>query len=156
MMAAAVPVVRVTAELLVECDLPESLDAIALHDAAGRAVAAAGVPSDAHLTVSLVDSARMAELKLQAFGVHHATDVLAFGVDDPRDPGPGPFVLGDVFVCPEVAVRQARALGVPPLHEVTTLIAHGVLHLLGHAHGTPDDERAMVRAQDRVREEALA
>lgn len=138
------------AELLVECDLPAGLDPIVLRDTVARTVTEAGVPPEAHLTISLMDSARMAELKQQAFGVHDATDVLAFGVDDPLHPGPGPFVLGDVVVCPEVAVRQARALGHPPVQEITTLIAHGVLHLLGHDHGTPDDERAMVRAQERI------
>lgn len=144
------------ADLLVECDLPPSVDPIVLHEVAARAVVAAGVPAEAHLTISLVDPARMAELKLQAFGVHDATDVLAFGVDDPLDPGPGPFVLGDVVVCPDVAVRQARALGHPPLQEITTLIAHGILHLLGHDHGTPDDERSMVRAQDQICSAALS
>lgn len=137
-------------ELLVECEVPAGLDPVVLRDVAARTLVEAGVPPEAHLAISLVDLARMAELKQQAFGVHHATDVLAFGVDDPHDPGPGPFVLGDVVVCPEVAVRQARALGHSPLQEITTLIAHGVLHLLGHDHATPDDERAMVRAQSRI------
>lgn len=145
-----------TAELAVECALPASIDPLALRHAGAGILRAAGIARTTHLTVSLVDADRMAALKREAFGVHAATDVLAFGVDDPRDPGPGPFVLGDVVVCPEVAVRQARALGHSPFEETVTLMAHGILHLLGHDHGDPDAERAMAREQARLVGAALA
>lgn len=138
------------AELAVECALPAGLDPSALGHAGERLIDAAGIARDAHLTVTLVDQARMASLKQEAFGVHAATDVLAFGVDDPNDPGPGPFVLGDVVICPDVAARQARALGHSTFEEITTLMAHGVLHLLGHDHADPQGERAMASAQARL------
>jgi probable rRNA maturation factor len=138
------------AELVVECALPAGLDPTALGHAGERLLHAAGVDRDTHLTVTLVDLPRMASLKEQAFGVHAATDVLAFGVDDPADPGPGPFVLGDVVICPEVAARQARTLGHSALEEVTTLMAHGILHLLGHDHADAPGERTMAAEQARL------
>lgn len=143
-------------ELVVECALPSGLDPFALQHVGFRVLREAGVEPDTHVTVTLVDQERMAGLKSEAFGVHAATDVLAFGVDDPRNPGPGPSVLGDVVVCPEVAERQARALGHSTFEEVTTLMAHGILHLLGHDHADADGERAMASAQSRLVEVALS
>ena len=47
-----------------------------------------------------------------------------------------PRLLGDVVVCPRVAQRQARAHGLPLTLEVAVLLVHGILHVLGHDHGT--------------------
>lgn len=55
----------------------------------------------------------------------------------------GPVHLGDVIVCPEVAARQA------PEHcgeidaELSMLVIHGVLHILGHDHAEPAETAAM-------------
>ena len=74
------------------------------------------------------------------------TDVLAFAMTD----GAGRTV-GDVYVCPWVAAREAKARGVPLREELVRLVIHGTLHALGRTH--PEGRRArgpaMWRRQER-------
>jgi len=126
-------------------DVPVDLDdVVAIVEHTMRALS---VPPEAAVSVTLVDAASIADLKQQAFGVHRATDVLSFPMDDLDDPMPGPLVLGDVVVCPQVAARQARALGIPLEQELRHLVVHGLLHLTGRDHGSPQDELDMARAE---------
>ena len=117
---------------------------------ATRTLALLGVPPQASLTITLVEPDAIASLKEQAFGIHAATDVLAFPVDDPFDPAPGPVVLGDLVLCPAVATRQARALGSTLDAEMVELVVHGLLHLAGRTHDTPRQELAMAGEQRRL------
>jgi probable rRNA maturation factor len=79
------------------------------------------------------------------------TDVLAFPLE-----GPGGLV-GDIYVCPWIARREAVARRVPVRQELIRLVIHGTLHVLGHDH--PENgqrERSpMWRRQERY-VEALA
>ena len=81
-------------------------------------------------------------------GTAGPTDVLAFPID--LDDSTGPRVLGDVVICPTVAAAQAPA-GVAA--ELSLLVVHGVLHVLGHDHATPEDERAMWAKQSALLEQ---
>jgi len=81
---------------------------------------AAGV-GDGHLSVELVDEARIRELNRAHRGHDEPTDVLAFPIDGAGEVA-GPRELGDVAICPEQS---------SDLVEVTV---HGVLHLCGYDH----------------------
>lgn len=52
-------------------------------------------------------------------------------------------LLGDVIVSVPTAQRQADERNRSLVDEITTLLAHGVLHLLGFDHPTDDAEREM-------------
>jgi probable rRNA maturation factor len=77
------------------------------------------------------------------------TDVLSF----PQDPGPGPSAqspeptIGDVVISLDTARRQAREGGWPLSVELRRLLAHGLLHCLGHDHEQPAEARRMARAE---------
>jgi rRNA maturation RNase YbeY len=114
------------------------VDRARVRDGAARALESLGVP------------ARIAELKREALGIREHTDVLAFGVDDPFDPAPGPTVLGDIVICPAIATRQARALGRSLEREIDELTVHAILHLVGRDHDRASSERAMAREQRRI------
>jgi probable rRNA maturation factor len=79
-------------------------------------------------------------------GRNRPTDVLAFAMTD----GAGRTV-GDVYICPWVAEREARARGVPPREELIRLVVHGTLHALGltHPEGPARTRSAMWRRQER-------
>lgn len=130
---------RVSVEDLADSDL----DIEWIRTRAGAFMHALGAPPAASLSVTLVDREQIAEIKSDAFGVHAATDVLSFPMDDPFDPAPGPIVLGDIVLCPPVANAQARALGHSLEEEVEHLLVHGLLHIMGDEHADPDAERAM-------------
>lgn len=108
-----------------------------------------GVSPDLELTVSFVEADVIAGLKAEHLaGDGSPTDVLAFPIDaEPEVAGPG--LLGDVIVCPEVAAAQAGGRdGLRRAHdgsvdaELSLLVVHGILHLLGHDH--VDDAEAAV------------
>jgi probable rRNA maturation factor len=129
---------------------PVPIDLTALRRVAARTLDAVGVPPDAALAVMLVESERMAELKEKALGERAPTDVLAFPMDDLEHPMPGPFVLGDVVICPEVADAQARAAGHTLRDELSLLLVHGILHCLGRDHAMPAEEKAMFAEQAEI------
>jgi probable rRNA maturation factor len=109
----------------------------------------------------------MADLNQRFRGEEGPTDVLAFPIDedaveggrspDSGGPGPGattsepyeiPIVLGDVVVCPRVALRNAPAHAGTYDDELALLVVHGILHLLGMDH-TDDREAAVMERRER-------
>jgi probable rRNA maturation factor len=71
------------------------------------------------------------------------TDVLAFAMREGELGHVGSEILGDVVVSVETAQRQAEKAGHDLLTEVTMLLTHGLLHLLGWDHDTKAKDRAM-------------
>lgn len=98
---------------------------------------------DAELSILLCDDETIRELNRRYRKKNEPTDVLAF----PMQEGPGPSVdtgvLGDVVISLPTAARQAAQRDRPIIQEVTFLLAHGLLHLLGYDHGTTREEREM-------------
>ena len=112
------------------------------------------VSSDAELAILFVDEAAMEELHIKWMDEPGSTDVLSFPMDELR-PGtsdlPTPAgLLGDIVVCPAVAVRQAKAAGHSTEEEMLLLTTHGILHLLGYDHAEPEEEKEMFELQRRL------
>jgi probable rRNA maturation factor len=104
-----------------------------LHDAVKAAMAAAGV-ADGHLSVELVDEARIRALNREHLSRDEPTDVLAFPVDG-LAPVSGPRELGDVVICPGQTSDMREAA------------VHGVLHLCGYDHGSDAGEMLALQAR---------
>ncbi|MFH1866355.1 MAG: rRNA maturation RNase YbeY [Candidatus Eisenbacteria bacterium] len=112
-----------------------------------------GAGSD--LSVVFARDAFVKELNAAYRDTDEATDVLAFamrdgelpGVDgDPEELEP---VLGDVVISVDRAIAQAQRYRRTPEHEVLTLVAHGVLHLLGHDHENSSERTKMRNLENR-------
>jgi probable rRNA maturation factor len=71
------------------------------------------------------------------------TDVLAFAMHEGEFGALAGHMLGDVIVSVDTARRQAQSRRRPVLDEVTMLLAHGLLHLLGWDHRTDAEDRRM-------------
>jgi len=104
-------------------------------------LSAAAPRGSAAVSVLLCGDARMRRLNREYRRMDRPTDVLSF----PSGGGP---LLGDVAVDVPYAARQARKRGHGLEREVQVLLAHGVLHLLGHDHETDGGE--MFRLQRRL------
>jgi probable rRNA maturation factor len=78
----------------------------------------------------------MRELNSQYRGKDYATDVLSFNMDETTEDGK--FYLGDIIVNTEQASRQAGEYGNSLEEEISELIAHGMLHLMGVHHDHDD------------------
>ena len=102
------------------------------------------VGAHGELTLTFVDRAEIAALNAEHLGKDGPTDVLSFPLDADDEPQPGvPVLLGDVVVCPAVAVDQAAAHAGTVDDELALLVVHGVLHVLGHDHAAPAETVAM-------------
>ena len=98
------------------------------------------------VSVTFLGRDSMRRLNTAHKGHDRPTDVLTFALG-----GPKAQVIGDVYICPWVARREARARGIPLREELIRLVVHGTLHALGREHPEgPDRTRsAMWRRQER-------
>jgi probable rRNA maturation factor len=90
---------------------------------------------DALLSIAFVSRTRIAAMNRKHLGHRGATDVISFGFHRVGKESP---VVGDVYICPEVARVRAREHRVGVREELTRLVVHGVLHVLGHDHPEAD------------------
>ncbi|PRI12238.1 rRNA maturation RNase YbeY [Leucobacter massiliensis] len=109
------------------------------------------VHPDTELGVVLVDESAIEQLHVQWMDEPGPTDVLSFPMDELRpgrvDAQTPAGLLGDVVICPQVAETQAEAAGHDLPQELAVLLTHGMLHLLGFDHATPDEEAEMFGLQ---------
>lgn len=83
------------------------------------------------ISVSIVDDKEIQVLNKKYLNKDYATDVLSFNMDEEHE---GQYYLGDVIVNRQQAQRQAAEFGNSVEEEISELVAHGVLHLLGVHH----------------------
>ena len=123
----------------------KGFDIAGLRARAAIIATAAGVP-DSEVSCTLVSDPAIHELNRDYRSKDKPTDVLSFAQNEGEFAGLNPELLGDVIISVETAERQRdeRTL----LDEVTHLLIHGVLHLLGHDH-EKDDEAEVMEAEER-------
>jgi probable rRNA maturation factor len=97
--------------------------------AAVAAVLRAERAGPALVSITLVSRRRIAAMNRRHLGHTGPTDVISFAFNDPAGA-----VIGDVYVCPEVAAENAKRFGRPVREELVRLVVHGTLHVLGHDH----------------------
>ena len=100
------------------------------------------------VSLSIVDDREMHELNLRYRGVDRTTDVLSFPLEEERPKEP--CLLGDIIVSAPRAQQQAQEYGHSLLREMSFLVVHGTLHLLGYDHMTPAEDAEMQRLQEEV------
>lgn len=92
------------------------------------------------VNVSLVHDKDIKSLNGKYLQRDYPTDVLSFSVDQIVDNDT--FYLGDIVVNVDQAVRQAPDYNNTLQEELSDLVGHGVLHLLG-VHHDDDDEHSV-------------
>lgn len=100
---------------------------------------------DCHeVAIHLVGKQRMCQLHGKYFHDFSLTDCLSFPISEWTSDYRA---LGDVFVCPQVALSYAKAHGEEPYSEVTLYVIHGLLHLMGYDDITIPDQKKMRAAE---------
>jgi probable rRNA maturation factor len=104
---------------------------------------------DAMLSITFVGRATMSQLNRRYLGHHGPTDVISFGLGQVGKRGA---VVGDVYICAEIARENAKAQGISAGEELLRLVIHGTLHVLGHDHPTGAERTAspMWRRQESI------
>lgn len=105
--------------------------------------------SNAMLSITFVGKASMTAINRRYLGHRAPTDVISFGLGRQ---GRRDVVIGDIYICPEVARANAMRQGVPAGEELLRLVIHGTLHVLGYDHpGTASRMMSpMWRRQERI------
>lgn len=87
------------------------------------------------ISIYLVSEKQISQLHDQFFQDPSSTDCISFPIDKSH--------LGEVFVCPKVALEYAQKKGLDPKGEVALYIIHGILHLLGYDDLEPKERKTM-------------
>jgi probable rRNA maturation factor len=101
------------------------------------------------LSITFVGKAAMSELNQRYLGHRGPTDVISFGLGGHGARGP---VVGDIYICAEIARANAKRQGVSAQEELLRLVVHGTLHVLGYDHplGATRTTSPMWRKQERI------
>lgn len=81
------------------------------------------------LSIALLGEGRMRKLNKKYRGKNRVTDVLSFGDKDG---------FWEIVVCLKEVKKNAKRHNAPFKKELTMVLIHGVLHLLGYDHETSD------------------
>ena len=119
----------------------------------------------AEIGICLVAAPEMTQLNETFLKHKGSTDVIAFDYGFGGPPSGGKFskisaranrqkpelrtLHGEIFICVDEAVLQARKFGTSWQSEVVRYLVHGVLHLLGYDDSNADARRKMKREENR-------
>lgn len=125
--------------------------------------------AEAEVSVIVADNDYIQELNMEYRGIDQPTDVLSFAMQeeafqegsaavnpvsltraDAQLPEGFPELLGDIYISIQRALEQAESYGHSFERELCYLGCHGVLHLLGFDHQTPDDTVRMRGEEERI------
>lgn len=98
------------------------------------------------LSVALVNNQEISQLYEEYFGYAQSTDVLSFPSGS-FDPETNCILLGDVLIDFPFVEKQAKRLGNELNAELTLLLIHGILHLLGYDHDNDFSKKEMWNLQ---------
>lgn len=131
-----------------------AVDELAIHAQAEFLLSRLHINPSAELSILFVDEDVMTDLHIRYMDEPGPTDVLSFPMDELRAGSPGQEsgegILGDIVLCPTVAIAQATTAGHSMEAELRLLLTHGVLHLLGHDHAEPEEHALMFGLQAKL------
>ena len=111
------------------------------------------------LSIVLVGEKKIKQLNKKYRGKNQATDVLAFGENIkykipawPADKYNTRYKiqdLGEILICLEEVKKNAREFNTTFKKELTRVLIHGILHLLGANHETSDKRAKKMREKEK-------
>ncbi len=104
---------------------------------------------DSELSILLTDDAGIESINREYFNRPRPTNVISFSMMEGEfsDVNPNASMLGDIVVSVETAMREAKEAGVPEWERIAELLVHGLLHIVGYDHETPDADSAAMEAK---------
>ncbi len=104
--------------------------------------------------IIFVDNSRIRELNKAYRNNNNETDVITFRLEDYEEVKYGKIkVLGDIYISLDKAKSQSIDYGHSYLRELSFLMVHGFLHLLGYDHMNEKDEKEMFELQEEILDE---
>jgi probable rRNA maturation factor len=123
----------------------------------GRIAMEKNLSEDVEVGVLWADDAYIRTLNREYRGKDCATDVLSFAMQDEGEDEPvleddplAEILLGDIVISLETAQRQAEEYGHDMDREISFLLVHGMLHLLGYDHGEESERQVMRQEEEKI------
>ncbi len=107
---------------------------------------------EALISIAFVRNATMARMNDEFLGHGGPTDVITFELSAAQPFRGQRVIVGDIYIAPDVARDNAREHGVGVRTELSRLVVHGTLHVLGytHAEGSTRTNGNMWRRQEEL------
>jgi len=106
------------------------------------------------VAITLTDNLTIHKLNKEYRNIDAPTDVLSFPLEDEEgiviEDVDYPLHYGDIIISALRAKEQATEYGHSLQRELSFLVAHGFLHLLGYDHETKEEEQVMFAKQEKV------
>ena len=107
--------------------------------------------TNANMAVILIDDEKMHDLNKEYRGVDRTTDVLSFALEDDNKIKLPIRELGEVYVSIPKMLEQAKSFNHSEKRELSFLVCHGLLHLLGFDHTkSKEEEEKQFGLQDKA------
>lgn len=139
----------------------EAIDNL-LTEVAVNAIKSEYSSEDFDVTITYTDNEEIRKLNSEFRDIDKETDVLSFpmqefkngfptkSLDIEKNPETGRIYLGDVVLSVEKAAAQAKEYGHSFEREMSFLVAHSILHLLGYDHINDDERKIMEQKQEAI------
>jgi probable rRNA maturation factor len=129
------------------------IDAAQLERRVARALHLLEMSDSAQVGVALVDNFTIQQMNRDYRAVDAPTDILSFPTDIPDellDEIADDVYLGDLVIAYPYVEAQAAQLGHTMADTLALLLVHGLLHLVGYTHDTPQNKAQMWAEQARL------
>ena len=106
---------------------------------------------DIEFGVIFVDNNKIKELNKIYRNIDRETDVITFRLADYEEViFNNVNILGDIYISLDKALSQSIEYNHSYLRELSFLLIHGFLHLLGYDHMNEEDEKVMFKLQEEI------
>ncbi len=120
---------------------------------ARKTIQLCGYKKKPEISLVIIGTKRMVSLNYKYRKKNKVTDVLSFGNENPLEAqkfimSPSESInLGEVFICYKQAEKQSRDKKHSIKKEISILLIHGILHLLGFDHSKDEDAKKMQKME---------
>jgi probable rRNA maturation factor len=115
-----------------------SIDEVSVKNYTKQMLQILKVNTKSDVSILFVNEDEMTKQHVRWMNESGSTDVMSFPMDDivlqDSKLRKKQAILGDIIICPAVALKDAKEQGINPAYHLVFLITHGVLHLLGQDH----------------------
>ena len=102
------------------------------------------------VNVIFVNEKEILRVNKEFLNHHYVTDVISFNHQRPAFDTGEPWAFGDIFVCYQVARKNAKKFNHTILQEMMMYVTHGALHLSGMDDHAPQDRAEMDRQAEKI------
>ena len=108
------------------------------------------------VSVVFVSTRNIKKINKKYRGINKPTDVISFAYLDDKneiiniEDENYKIDIGEIYICYDVAKKNAKKYGNTLTRELNFLFVHGLLHLLGYNHIEKEDEEVMFALQEKI------